>query len=395
MKHKPSFYYIVTVGLAIFSMFFGAGNLMFPLNVGLHAGTNNVAGMTGFIITTILLPLAGLIAMILFDGNYEAFFGRLGPSIGKVAIFVCIIVIGPVIAIPRIVTLSHIMIAPFLPITFLQEINLLSSFTFALIFLGITFIATYRENRIVDLLGTVISPLLLIALLIIIVKGLLTAHTPLVASNDAWQTFKTNFIRGYETLDLLGGIFFSSIVIHILKNTVGGMVGFNRNRLALIGLKAGILGVSVLALIYIGMSLLSVYHGHGLDVSGNLFQIIAFKVLGPYGALVIGTAVLMACFSTSIALGAVVAEYFQVSLFQRKISYISSLLIVMGLSLPLSTFGIDKVLELTAGPLIYIGYTTIITLTFCNIAYKLFDFRPVKVPVLLTFIIATISYYLM
>ncbi len=394
MKNKP-FSHILTVGLAVFSMFFGAGNLMYPLRVGLHSGANNAYGIIGFILTAVCLPLAGLIAMILFDGNYEEFYKRLGSKVGRLAIFICMIVIGPMIAIPRIVTVSHAMIAPFIPVAFLQNVNPQSSFIFALIFLGITFIATYRENRIVDLLGMVISPILLASLMVIIVKGLFSAERIVPIATTPWDAFKTNFIRGYETLDLLGGIFFSSIVIHILKNTVGGMVGMNRNRLALIGLKAGTLGVSLLAIIYVGMSILSMYHGHGLSGSGDLFKTLAYNVLGSNGAFLIGTSVLMACFSTSIALGAVVAEYFQVNVFNRKISYEFSLLIVLLLCIPLSTFGLDYVANLTGGPLVYIGYPAIIMLTLCNIGYKLFGFKPVKAPVAATFIFALISYFFM
>lgn len=392
MKNKPSSY-ILTVGLAIFSMFFGAGNLMYPLYVGLHAGTQNMYGMMGFLITAVGLPLIGLIAMILFDGDYEKFFGRLGAQLGKFVIFLCMLIIGPMIAIPRIVTLSHEMIAPFLPIATLQEVTPFSSFIFAFIFLGITFLATFRENRIVDLLGKVISPLLLISLLAIIIKGLLTASEPVHDFILPWNAFITNFIRGYETLDLLGGIFFSSIVIHILKNKMGGMVGMNRNRLAMIGLKAGALGVSLLALIYIGMSLLSMYHAHDLLGTGSLFRMLAFKVMGSQGALIIGTAVLMACFSTSIALSAVIADYFQVHLFNRTISYELSLFIVLLLCIPLSTFGLDTVLELTAGPVIWIGYPALIAITFCNLGYKLFHFTPIKLPVAATFLAALASYF--
>ena len=142
MKNKPSSY-IITVGLAIFSMFFGAGNLVFPLKVGLESGCHTGFGMAGFILTAVCLPLLGLIAMILFDGNYDAFFERLGKNIGKVILFMCMVVIGPLLAIPRIVTLSHTMIAPFIPIPFLQSTNPQSSFVFALLFLGVTFVATY------------------------------------------------------------------------------------------------------------------------------------------------------------------------------------------------------------------------------------------------------------
>lgn len=392
MKNKP-YAHIITVGLAIFSMFFGAGNLVYPLNVGMHAGSNILYGMFGFNLTAVLLPLMGLIAMILFDGDYKIFFNRVGTTAGKFIIFLSILIIGPVIAIPRIVTLSHVMIAPFLPIELLKTITPQSSFIFAFIFLGITFLATFRENRIVGLLGNVISPLLIGSLAIIIFKGLFSAQEAIESTVTPWQAFSVNFVRGYETLDLLGGIFFSSIVIHILKNTVGGMVGYNRNRLAIIGLKAGTLGVAILALIYLGMGYLSVYHGHGLASGGDLFALLAFKVLGNHGALIIATAVLMACFSTAIALAAVVAEYFHLTIFNRTIGYEFSLLAVLLLSVPLSTFGLDQVLAFTGGPLVCIGYPVLVAITFCNVAYKLFGFTPIKVPVALTFIGTVISYY--
>lgn len=392
MKNKPHSH-IITVGLAVFSMFFGTGNLIYPLMVGLESGCYTGIGMAGFLLTSTCLPLMGLIAMILFDGNYETFFGRLGSAVGKLVVFICILIIGPCLAIPRIVTLSHIMIAPFIPWSFLQHINPQSSFVFALIFLGITFLMTYRENRIVALLGNFISPLLLITLGTIIAKGIITAQEPLTCTTSPLHAFMSSFVRGYETLDLLGGIFFSSIVIHILKNTVGGMVGYNKNKLAIIGLKAGALGVSLLAFVYIGMGMLTMYHGHGLQPSGTLFRVLAFKVLGIHGTIIIATAVLFACLSTSIALSAVVGEYFQIIIFNKKVEYILSLIIVLLASIPLSTFGLDYVLALTAGPITYIGYPVLIALTFCNLGHKLFNFHWIKLPVAATFVIATISYF--
>ena len=160
----------------------------------------------------------------------------------------------------------------------------------------------------------------------------------------------------------------------------------------MIGLKAGTLGVSLLAIVYIGMSMLSMYHGHGMQPTGELFRLLAFNVLGSHGAFVIGTAVLMACLSTSIALSAVVAEYFQLTIFNKKVGYVLSLIILLLLCIPLSTFGLDYVLKLTAGPITYVGYPVIIALTFCNLAHKLFKFDAVKLPVAATFVIALVSY---
>lgn len=385
---------IVSTGLAIFSMLFGAGNLMYPIQVGLESGDKNFFGMLGFSLTAVCLPIAGFVGMILFNGNYKNFFERLGKPIGNAFILACMFIIGPIVAIPRITTLSHTMIAPFLPLA-LQSINPYSSFLFCIIFLGITFLAAYKENRIVDVLGNVISPLLLASLSIIIIKGFFTGSAAIVSPEAASDIFKTNFMRGYQTLDLLGALFFSSIVLGVLKNTMETRIHNNPHVLALIGLKAGTIGVSLLGIVYLGMSFLGVYHGQGLGAAneGELFRMISFHVLGGYGAAIIATAVLMACLSTSIALSAVVAEYLHSEVFKYKVGYVPSLILVMLSCVPLSTAGLGKVLALTGGVITYVGYPVLIVLTFCNIAYKLVGFRPVKFPVGLTFAITMISYY--
>jgi LIVCS family branched-chain amino acid:cation transporter len=304
------------------------------------------------------------------------------------------LIIGPGICIPRITTLSHVMIAPFLSIPFLQQITPLSSFVFAFIFLGITFFATCRESKIIDLLGKVISPLLLLSLAVIISKGLLSASTIVPTSDTPWNLFRMNFIRGYETLDLLGAIFFASIIVTLLKKQEHSKISVHQ--LAIAGCKAGTIGIFFLCLVYFGMSFLSMFHGHGLHHldAGQLFRELSFKVLGSYGAAIIGTAVLMACFSTAIALSAVFAEYIRHTIFHNKICYPSSLFITLISCMPLSIFGLQQVLALTGGPIVCVGYPVIIALTLCNIAYKLYGWKPVKVPVLCTFLIALVTYFL-
>jgi len=371
-------------------MLFGAGNLMYPLAVGMESGALLPFGIAGFLITAICLPLIGLLAMILFDGDYESFFGRLGTPAGAITIGVCMLIVGPIIAMPRIVTLSHTMTAPFLPLSFLSAITPVSSFIFALIFLGITFLGAFRESKIIDILGNFISPALLISLIIIIVKGFVSAQEIIAINESAGTIFGHNIIRGYETLDLLGTIFFCSIVLNILKEKATG----STKDMILTGLKGGLLGLSLLGLVYIGMSMLGAYYGHGLITNaGELFSIVSFRVMGPYGAAVIATAVLMACLSTSIALSAVLAEYTQKILFGNQQSFVPSLVLVLLSCIPLSTAGLGSVLRLTAGPLVYVGYPCLITLCICNIAYKTMGFKPVKVPVALTFILSLASYY--
>lgn len=384
---------IVEIGLAIFSMLFGAGNLMYPLYVGIESADKTWWGMAGFIITAVCLPVAGFLGMILFNGSYKAFFDRIGHAPGIILTFGCMAVIGPVIGIPRITTLSHTMTAPFLPAP-LNAITPLSSFLFAIAFFIVTFLATYRENKIVDILGKWISPLLLLSLSIIIIKGIMAPGTVHTTDATVWDTFSRNVIRGYETLDLLGAIFFSSIILTILKNTMKKNLEYNPRLLASIGLKASIIGVGLLAIVYVGMGLLGKYHGSVFQHTnpGEIFREVSFVVLGQNGAAIIAIAVLMACLSTSIALSAVVAEYMQSEIFQNSLGYIPSLLLTLLLCLPLSTAGLTQVVKLTGGVITYVGYPLLITLTLCNIAYKLFGIRIVKVPMLITLIISVLSY---
>lgn len=383
---------VLSTGLAIFSMLFGAGNLMYPLQVGMNSGNKIAWGLVCFIITAVILPGIGFVGMILFNGDYKAFFYRLGKPIGSLCIFLCMLLIGPMIAIPRITTLSHTMIAPFLGNTILATITPFSSCLFACLFLGVTFLLAYRENRIMSILGTVISPLLLLSLAIIITKGLLChGDIPLVETSIS-QLCKIHFMLGYETLDLLGALFFSSILLNMITLEQDPSVKNNPRQLALISFKASFFGVSLLSLVYVGMGLLGMYYGHGLEHvnAGELFSMISFRVLGTCGAIIIGTAVLMACLSTAIALSAVVAEYLHVTIFRKQMSYVTSLLLVLFGSLPLSIAGLTTVLKLTGGVITYVGYPILIVLTMVNIAYKLFGFSWIKLPVFITLVIVVL-----
>jgi len=386
--------YTVTTGLAVFAMFFGAGNLIFPLVAGMQSGNQTPIAMVGFFITAVFLPLIGLIAMILFEGNYEQFFNRIGHTAGAICIWSCMMIIGPLIVIPRITTVSHEMISPFIPIDALKPITPLTSFLFALFFLSLTYIITHREKTIIEILGNILSPIKLITLTVIFFKGLWSAQTIIQNTEPTIEIFKSNLLLGYQTLDLIGALFFASIILHILKKTLGHDITSQPRALAWIALKAGLIGVSLLGIVYIAMSIVGAYHGHGCqDVNaGGLFREVCFKILGSYGTALFGIAIAMACLSTAIALSAIVAEYTQLIIFKNRIGFSTSLLLILIACIPLSTVGLGKIIEYTGGPITYIGYPVLITITLCNLAYKLFGFKPIKVPVLATLILACISY---
>ena len=385
---------IIAIGLAIFTMYFGAGNLMYPISVGATSGGHWFLGIMTFIITAVLLPLAGLVGMILFDGDYNAFFNRLGHTAGKIAVGICIFIIGPVFVIPRIVSLSHTMLIPFMPFAFLQNTQPPAAAIFAILFLGITYITTYRENKIMSLLGNYISPILVISLISIIIKGILSLNNPVFTALTPLEIASSGFLNGYNTLDLLGSIFFASAALKILDKTLAGALHHNKRSLAIICLKAGLFGLSILAIIYVGLALLGAYHSAG--ITGNeaeMFQQVCMRVMGTHGSLLIAVTVFLACLSTAIPLSAICADYVRDILFQKKICFPSALALTLIMCLPLSIAGITTVKGIIGKPMLEIGYPILITLTFCNIAYKLYGFQTVKIPVLLT-AIGSIALYI-
>jgi len=383
---------LLSLSLAIFCLLFGAGNLIYPLAMGRSAGNLTPFGMIGFFITAIFLPLAGLVGMILFDGNYRSFFYRLGTFAGSFLISLSMLIIGPVVVIPRCVTLAYTMVAPFIPIAFLRQITPFSSFIFSCLFLSLAAALAYRKSRVVTVLGNIIAPMLLGSTILIIGKGIISAKTAIVSSLPALTLFKTGFMMGYQTLDLLGTIFFASIIISILKQM--SSIKDNVNTLAITGLKAGLIGLSLLACVYIGMGFLGAFHSHDcLNVDpGELFRLISFSLLQANGAAIISITVFLACLSTVVGLSPVVADYIKMALFNNRINYLSALIITLLLSIPLSTVGLSYVLMIAGGPIVYILYPTLIVLTLCNIAYKMYGFSYVKFPVAITTFIAIATY---
>jgi len=387
-----SLYSFFSVVIAIFSMYFGAGNLIYPLIVGRDSGVLLPIGFIGFLISGVLIPLAGLVAMVLFDGDYVSFFQRLGKNVGNLLIFFCILILGPVIVMPRIITLSHIMIAPMFGGSMFGSINYCSSLCFAILFLTITFFATYKESKIVDILGIVVGPLLLITLIIIIVKGIFTqSHDVITPLASRVAVFLKSFLLGYGTLDLLASLFFSSAIGTLLQKSYPSISTKERIWYVVV---CGSLGVLMLAIVYLGLSIIGMLHGAALRDAGggDLFRDLALNVLGHGGSFVVGVSVCMACISTAIAIVVVVAEYIEQVIFAHKLSYFYCLLITLVSCIPLSIIGLDQVLSIAAGPILYVGYPVLIMLTFCNILYKTIQFRPVKLPVGCVFVISTILY---
>ncbi len=338
-------------------------------------------GLGGFLATSVALPLIGLIAIILFNGDYEAFFNRIGRWGGFLLILFSMFVIGPLVAMPRIVTLTYEFLTPFMPAISLP--------VFSVLFCALTFFAIYKESKVMNILAYVITPALLGSLGIIIVKGLLSPASLAQVDTPPLSVFLEQTKRGYLTLDLLGALFFGFLTLTLLKKSFDGDDEYSLKKLAIIAMKSGFIACLLIGLLYVGLAFLGAFHGQEFAhlSAAQLFITVCIKVMGAHGGFIIATAASLACYSTLMALAVVLAEFIEDKVTNHRLSYTKSLILVLAATSFISCYGLTTIMS-SSSTFINTLYPVIITLTFCNLAYKLWGFKPVKVPVILTLLIS-------
>lgn len=378
---------IVMTSLTIFAMLFGAGNLMFPLRLGIECGNQTIWGFIGFIITGVLLPLLGLLAIVAFRGDYRAFFGRIGVIPGFLMTLFSMMVIGPFVVMPRIVTLSYEMLQPFLPP--------MTPGVFAIGFLSAAFLVTFRPGKLLDIIGKILSPLKVASIILIVLIGVITAETIPAVTESALVLFSKGIHYGYYTLDLLGSIFFGSIIVNLLTRYASGDEKVSTREAMKIAGISGIFAALLLAVVYAGMSYLGAAHGtcFGHLNEGQILSAVTFKILGVYGAALVGLTVFLACFTTTVSLAAVVGDFLQRVLLSGRISYPAALAIVLFVCGVIARHGLAAIVSVSI-PLIVAAYPIIITITICNLLYTLFDIKIIKIPVFIVTVVMLLSLFI-
>lgn len=378
---------IIATGLAMFSMFFGAGNVVFPLTLGQTAQDKNIWAILGLLITAVGVPFLGLISMSLFDGSYKKFFGRLGAVPGFLIAAIIMALIGPFGALPRCIALSYSTTQMFFPGINIEVFSLISCL--------LIFVFTVKKNSILDLLAYILTPLLLGSVGVIIVKGLLFSPAAPISDTTAMENFFHGLKEGYQTMDLLGAFFFSSVVIACLKkDMIPGHELTHRQLLNLMG-KASLIGASLLSLIYIGFSYVAAFNANALSqvTTDQLLGQIALNVLGPYAGIVACFAVAMACLTTAIALACVFAEFVHYDLTGGRMGYIPSLIGTLILSYCISVMNFVEIVK-ALSPILQVLYPALIVLSIFNLFYKIFDVKTVIIPFVIMLAISLADFFL-
>ncbi len=378
---------ICAAGFAMFSMFFGAGNLVFPLAVGQYAQDNNLYGIIGLLLTAVGVPFLGLLAITLYDGDYRSFFERIGRVPAMIVIGIIFAVIGPFGAMPRCIAFAYSTTSTYLPGVGLPLFSLLS----CLLVFGLTF----RKVSIVDVLAYGLTPLKILAMVYLVMVGFLTASALSNNPETPSTTFFHGLNLGYQTMDLLAAFFFSGVVIFSLKQQMNKH-GEKHTQTELLwqGLKAGAIGMGLLALTYTGLSYMAALHSSHIQSTQPeaLLGALAVHLVGAYAGLMVSMIVVMSCLSTVITLAAVFSDYISSELSRGKISYEWSLVITLLLTFGISTLEFSGIVAFLM-PILQLMYPALIALCLLNIAYKLFQFQPVKAPVAIVFLVSLAGYF--
>ncbi len=360
----------------LFAIFFGAGNLIFPPKLGLESGDHFWTAIIGFVVTGVGLPLLGIIIGAFYEGGYKEALNKVHPWFSVIFLVAIYLAIGPFFAIPRTGATAYEMAV----IPFIGESTTTSLLIFTLIYFGITLWISLNPSKVVDRIGSILTPVLLIAIIALVVKAyfLLSNNELMVSTTSAEQnSFVQGILEGYLTMDALASLAFSVIVLNAIKVKTS-----NQTKLIKQTIGAGIIAAVALGFIYISLGWIGNHSAlptetvaelkaNGQDIGTYILNNITTQAFGEFGRMILGIIVSLACLTTSIGLVVAVSEYFN-EIFP-KISYKTYAILFVLISFALSNQGLSAVISKSV-PVLLVLYPismTIMALLLINLFIKL------------------------
>ena len=389
----------IVVGFALFSMFFGAGNVIvppylgfgagnviFPPYLGFGAGTQWVNGFLFYFIADIGLALFALFTLLKVGGS-ENITGRIGSVASKILMSAIILCIGPMVAIPRTAaTTFEMSVAPL--------ISGVSPVIFSVAFFIVVLLLSIRQSAVIDVVGKVLTPALLIGLLVLIIKGIISPLGSIVNPHVDSSFVIVNGIKsGYQTMDVLAALAFGII---ILKSAQEKGYSDARESSKMIRAAAVIAGV-LLLIVYFGLTYLGA-------TSASLFSLgisraelvigIVERLLGKTGLVIFAVVVALACMTTAVALVSSAASFFE-KLTKGRLSYATLVIIICVFSAVISNLGLDRIVAV-ASPILDIVYPptlVLIALSWFGDRLSRGVYRWAVIGALIASVLSTLSLY--
>ncbi|MDK2562127.1 branched-chain amino acid transport system II carrier protein [Romboutsia sedimentorum] len=354
---------IIIIGFALFSVFFGAGNLIFPPYIGATSGSGWLISFLGFAIADIGMILLSINA-VAKAGSYQEVVGRAGKKFGLTLEVIMMLCLGPILVIPRTsATTFEMSINPLFP-----SVN---PVIFSILFFGLTLILTIRPTKVMDIIGKFLTPVLLIALFVLIGKGILSPIGELIPVTDSQSLFSTGLTQGYQTMDALG----SGGVTALIMTSFLAKGYKNKKEVASLTVKASLVAGIGLVLVYGGLAYLgaTVSTIYDANVSQTALLVnITKQLLGHTGSVLLSIIVAFACLTTAVGLTSITAKYFE-DVTNKKIKYQHLVILICVFSSIVSNLGVDKIISIAA-PILTVLYPVCIVLvlmaSFKNIFTK-------------------------
>ena len=362
----------ILVAGTLFGMFFGAGNLIFPVHLGQMAGQNALPAIIGFIITAVGIPILGVAAIgITHSDGLQTLSGKVGKGYG--IFFTCLLylTIGPLFAIPRCATVSFTTgITPLLGADSPERLYLL---LFSAVFFAFVLFFSLRPGKITVWIGKIINPLFLFFFAVLMLAALLApgAAVSAVEPVEAYRSdaFFPALIEGYGTMDAIAGLAFGIVVIDVIRR----MGVDNDDAIAEDVLSSGLLTGALMALIYV-VSIVVGAQSRGLfelsENGGIALTQIAGHYLSGVGLFILAFTITFACLKTSIGLVTACAETFS-KMTNGKISYRSWAILFTVFSFAVSNIGLSAIIEYSI-PMLMLIYPPAIALILLAFLGKFF-----------------------
>ena len=377
---------IFVVGFALFSIFFGAGNLLFPPYLGLVSGQDWFISFLGFIIGDAGLALLVIVVAAKNKGILDEILVRGGKKLARFIGCAAILCIGPFLAIPRTAaTTFEMSILPFMP-----NLGTAGSVIFSIIFFVATYFLTIKSTKVLDIIGKFLTPVLLLSLLALIIKGVITPIGPMSPDHMIDRSlFSEGLSQGYLTMDALGASAMAGIMINTLVSK-----GYKDTKDQIsMTIKSGFVAGIALSIVYGGLCYLGATVSTFNDVNAVQTQVIVNitqGLLGNVGKTVLAVAVALACLTTSIGLTSATGQYFT-NLTKGKISYGKIVLAVCVFSACMASIGVGAIIKF-ASPILSIVYPpTIVLIVLAFFNEKIENDNVYKFATYMSLIISTLT----
>ncbi|EEY09297.1 LIVCS family branched chain amino acid:cation symporter [Mannheimia haemolytica serotype A2 str. OVINE] len=366
----------LVVGFLLFAIFFGAGNLIFPPKLGYESSTEFFSAISGFVLTGVGLPLLGIIVSAFYNGGYKSALDKIHPWFSLAFLTSIYLAIGPFFAGPRTAATAYEMaIMPFL-----GDSSQVSMLIFTLIYFAFTLWLALNPNKMVDRIGAILTPILLITIIGLVIRAgfILDTDPQITTPNTNEQSyFFKGMVDGYLTMDALASLAYSVIVLNAIRGKGVSQAALQRQTVS-----AGLVAAVALAVIYISLGwignnmpisadTLSMLSERKLDLGTYILNTVTTQAFGELGRSVLGVIVSLACLTTAVGLAVSVSEYFN-EIFP-KISYKVYAILFTVISFTVANQGLKEVISKSI-PVLLVLYPiamTVILMLLINLVIKL------------------------